>query len=338
MQDLHRLEPALQTMIADGVLAAVTSPSLLYPDPVLQAAVLRRLQRIDPEALLTVLTTRLHEAGFDVAALHPYLTRVRHALTLHTPLDLATFRALGFDELLRASLAQDATGAVGLVLLFPTRELWTLDERQAVEQRLTRVLVALDVHGTLTGLYTLSAASAARIEADFRRMTLLAAAWIVLLVVLRFRHLLSIGLALLPVACGTLWTAGLFALCGWKLNFMNIAILPMLLGLGIDFGIYMVHRLHGQTRQHVGEAVHLTGVAIGLSAFTTQLAFGTLALSQNQGLASVGVVTLLGLTACLLASLVTLPATWHVWMTHLEQRQGVPPPHPEGGKRQRCGG
>jgi predicted RND superfamily exporter protein len=104
---------------------------------------------------------------------------------------------------------------------------------------------------------------------------------------------------------------------------MNVAILPMLLGLGIDFGIYMVHRVHRQSRQHVGEAVHLTGVAIGLSAFTTQLAFGTLALSQNQGLASVGVVTLLGLTACLLASLVTLPAAWHMWMTHLEHRQSL---------------
>jgi uncharacterized protein len=338
MQELHRLEPALQALVADGVLAAVTSPSLLYPDPALQAEVLRRLQRIDPEALLTVLTTRLHEAGFDVPALHPYLTRVRHALTLHTPLDLATFRALGFDELLRASLAQDATGAVGLALLFPARELWTLDERQAVEQRLTRVLTELDVHGTLTGLYTLSAASAARIGADFRRMTLLAAAWIVGLVVLRFRHLPSIGLALLPVACGTLWTAGLFALCGWKLNFMNIAILPMLLGLGIDFGIYMVHRIHRHSRQQVGEAVHVTGVAIGLSAFTTQLAFGTLALSQNQGLASVGVVTLLGLTACLVASLVTLPAVWQVWLTSLEHRQGVSDRSPGGGDRGRLGG
>jgi predicted RND superfamily exporter protein len=179
------------------------------------------------------------------------------------------------------------------------------------------------VPGSLTGFYTISAASADRIHADFRRMTLLAAASIVVLVTLQFRHLLRIGLALLPVACGTLWTAGLFALCGWRLNFMNIAILPMLLGLGIDFGIYMVHRISHLRRQQGVEAVQLTGVAIGLSAFTTQLAFGTLALSQNQGLASVGVVTLVGITACLLASLITLPAAWHVWMTHRGYRQGT---------------
>jgi predicted exporter len=321
MQHLHRLEPALRAMVADGVLAAVTSPSLLYPDPTLQATVLDRLQRKDPEALMAALTTGLHEAGFDVPALHAYLTRVQHALTLRTPLDLEAFKALGFSELLRAFLAEDAAGAMGLALLFPRHDLWTLDERQAISQRLTQLLADLHVPGSLSGLYTISAASAERIGADFRRMTLLAAAWIVVLVALQFRHLPSICLALLPVACGTLWTAGLFALCGLKLNFMNVAILPMLLGLGIDFGIYIVHRVHRQDRQHVVEAVHLTGVAVGLSAFTTQLAFGTLALSQNRGLASVGMVTLVGLTACLLASLVTLPAAWHAWMTHLETRE-----------------
>jgi predicted RND superfamily exporter protein len=313
MRDLHRLEPALLKMVAEGVLAAVISPSLLYPDPGLQAEVLRRLRRKDARALMAVLTTRLAEAGFDVTALHTYLSSIQHALTLHSPLNLAAFKALGFGELLRSSLAHDATGTVGLALLFPMQELWTQDERQAVSQRLTRLLAELNVHGSLSGLYIISTASAARIGSDFRRITLLAAVWIVGLVALKFRHLPSICLALLPVGCGTLWTAGLFALCGWKLNFMNIAILPMLLGLGIDFGIYMVHQVHRPGGASRIEAVQLTGVAIGLSAFTTQLAFGTLALSQNQGLASVGVVTLVGLTACLLASLLTLPAAWHIW-------------------------
>jgi uncharacterized protein len=222
MQELHRLEPALLTMVEDGVLAAVTSASLFYPDWAFQAEVLRRLQRKDPEALAAVLTTRLAEAGFDVAALHGYIARVQHALTLHTPLDLAAFRALGFGELLRAFLAQDATGAVGLAILFPTRDLWTLAERQAVTQRLTQLLAEQGVRGSLMGLYTISAASAASIGADFRQITLLAATCIVVLVAVQFRHLPRIGLALLPVGCGTLWTAGLFALCGFKLNFMRL--------------------------------------------------------------------------------------------------------------------
>ena len=58
-----------------------------------------------------------------------------------------------------------------------------------------------------------------------------------------------------------------------------------------------------------------TGTAISLSAVTTQVGFGTLALSTTQGLAFVGVVALVGITACLVASLCTLPAALQSGLT-----------------------
>jgi uncharacterized protein len=104
---------------------------------------------------------------------------------------------------------------------------------------------------------------------------------------------------------------------------MNIGILPMLLGIGIDYGIYIVHRVRIQGTLNVHQAVHDTGTAITLSAVTTQVGFGTLALSTNQGLASVGLVVLVGITACLVASLCTLPAALQVWLTgHTRLTQG----------------
>jgi uncharacterized protein len=97
----------------------------------------------------------------------------------------------------------------------------------------------------------------------------------------------------------------------------------MLLGIGIDYGIYIVHRVRIQGTLNVHQAVHDTGTAITLSAVTTQVGFGTLALSTNQGLASVGLVVLVGITACLVASLCTLPAALQVWLTgHTRLTQG----------------
>jgi hypothetical protein len=120
-------------------------------------------------------------------------------------------------------------------------------------------------------------------------------------------------MVLLPVECGALWTAGLFALLGLKLNFMNIAILPMLLGLGVDYGIHIVHRFRLHGGLDVQEALRFTSTAVCLGALTTMVGFGSLALSVNQGIASVGLVALTGMTACLLASLFTLPAALHIW-------------------------
>jgi len=310
---MHQLQPALTAMVTEGLLAAVTSLAAIYPDLESQEAVIQRLRSKDPDKLVQVLATSLDAAGFDVSAFTDYMRRVRKALALRTPLALSTFKGLGFNDLVRPFVGHDDAGAAGLVILYPKKDLWTLADRNALSQRVTALLNHFGLQGTLTGLYTVSSASTARIGADFRRITLLAMVFIGMVICLRFRHPRRIGLVFLPVVCGTLWTAGVFALWGLRLNFMNIAILPMLLGIGIDNGIHIVHRFHLHGMRQVQDALQFTSTAICLSSCTTLLAFGTLALSVNQGIASVGLVSLTGVTACLLASLFTLPAALKVW-------------------------
>jgi uncharacterized protein len=59
--------------------------------------------------------------------------------------------------------------------------------------------------------------------------------------------------------------------------------------------------------------MHITGLGILLSAFTNLEGFGSLALSVNRGIASVGLVSLVGIAACLLVALSTVPAALQVW-------------------------
>ena len=313
MQAMHRLQPGLQAMIDDGILAAVTSLSTLFPAPEIQEAVLQRLRQKDADALLTILNARLEEAGFDIATRQGYITQVRQVLNLRDSLDLTALKSRGFEEFIQPFLGHDDAGAAGVVVLFPKHELWTLADRSRLSQQLSEILTSLGLQGRLIGLYTVSSESAAQIGADFRRITLLALVFIGAVICLRFRRPRLIGLVFLPVTCGTLWTAGLFALFDLKLNFMNIAILPMLLGVGIDDGIHIVQRFRTQGAQDVCAALQFTGTAVCLTSLTTILAFGTLALSANQGIASVGLVSLIGITSCLVASLLTLPAALQLW-------------------------
>jgi predicted RND superfamily exporter protein len=313
VEGLQRLQPTLTAMVQEGLLAAVTSPAMLYPDPATQRAVLQRLQAKDPQQLRTVLSTSLVSAGFDMPTVQEYVDRFEHALTHQTPIDLATFRARGFDVLLRPLLSHDTAGAVGAAMLFPSHALWTLAARDAITQRLTTALTVQDIRGTLSGLYTVSSASAALLYTDFVHITVLAFVGVAFLVILYTRHLWLISMVLLPVGCGTLWTAGFFALCGFKLNFMTICILPMLLATSSDYGIYIVHRFTFHGRSDVQDAMRVPGLGVILSALTTLEGFGTLALSVNRGIASVGLVSLLGIAACLLAALFTLPAALQVW-------------------------
>jgi predicted RND superfamily exporter protein len=313
MQDLSRLQPTLTTMVHEGLLAAVASPAMLYPDLATQNAVLQRLHTKDLQQLSAALSTGLEAAGFDASAIQKYVERFQRALSHRTPIDLAAFRALGFDALLQPLLAHDAAGAVGVAMLFPTHNLWTLAARDTITQRLSATLAAYGIRGTLSGLYTVSSASAALLSADFVRITLLALLGVTLLVTLHMQRLWLISMVLLPVGCGTLWAAGFFALYGFKLNFMTICVLPMLLATSSDYGIYIVHRFTFHGRSDVQDAMRVSGLGVILSALTTLEGFGTLALSVNRGIASVGLISLVGISACLLAALFTLPAALQIW-------------------------
>ena len=89
------------------------------------------------------------------------------------------------------------------------------------------------------------------------------------------------------------------------LNFANIIALPLLLGVGVSFNIYFVMNWRAGRRAILGSA---TARAIVFSALTTGTAFGSLALSEHPGTASMGRLLLISLACTLLASLVFIPA------------------------------
>jgi predicted RND superfamily exporter protein len=59
---------------------------------------------------------------------------------------------------------------------------------------------------------------------------------------LHFRSLVSVILALLPVAIGSIWLGGLMGLCDVPLNPANIMTLPLVIGIGVTNGIHILNR------------------------------------------------------------------------------------------------
>jgi predicted RND superfamily exporter protein len=114
--------------------------------------------------------------------------------------------------------------------------------------------------------------------------------------------------ALAPIAMAALWILGGAAWLGMPLNFANVIVLPLILGIGIDSGVHLVER----HRRHHGRGVDLLGTstarAILLSCVTTVASFGSLALSPHPGMASMGKLLVIGVVCTLLANLVVLPA------------------------------
>ena len=125
----------------------------------------------------------------------------------------------------------------------------------------------------------------------------------------------DMALVLVPLGLALLLTAGTAAVVGISFNFANIIVLPLLLGIGVDSGIHLVHR-HRVTVDTVGHAEAperelletSTAQAVFFSALTTMASFGTLALASHVGFATLGALLLIGVFFVLLANLVVLPA------------------------------
>jgi predicted RND superfamily exporter protein len=109
---------------------------------------------------------------------------------------------------------------------------------------------------------------------------------------------------------GLVMMLGLMALTDHRLNFMNIIILPILLGFGVSHGLYLLHRFLEGTSPVV--ALRSVGAAVASSTLTAIVGFASLMLAPHNGVKSIGFVACLGLTTTLIVSFTVLAAVLQV--------------------------
>jgi hypothetical protein len=144
--------------------------------------------------------------------------------------------------------------------------------------------------------------------------TLFACLIVVYLVLRRVRDLLVI---FAPLFLAGLLTAAATALLGLQLNFANVIVLPLLFGLGIDCSLHLVARHRAEPQRPLMESS--SSRAIVFSALTTIASFGSLALAQHRGLASMGLLLTLALSAVLVSAFLLVPA---LLSGHVARRAG----------------
>ena len=129
---------------------------------------------------------------------------------------------------------------------------------------------------------------------------------IVIITLIAFRSALTMLEVITPFAIGGVATVGAMVLLNQPFNFANVIALPLLLGVGIDSGIHLVHRSKAGAHDRLLESATARGVLF--SALTTIAGFGSLAFSPHPGMASMGLVLSVGMVSMLASTLIVLPA------------------------------
>lgn len=141
----------------------------------------------------------------------------------------------------------------------------------------------------------------------------LAAVVVFLVVMVDVRSIKAALMMLSPLVIGILWMGALMYVVGMKLNLFNIVVIPSIIGIGVDNGVHIYHRYLEEGPDSLYFVLRHTGLAITMTTLTTIVGYSGLILASHPGLASIGSLAVIGLSATFLAAVVVLPALLHVF-------------------------
>ena len=141
---------------------------------------------------------------------------------------------------------------------------------------------------------------------------------------LDFRRALDVVAAAATLLLGICAALGLMSLTGLQFTPMNVLAFPLLLGIGIDNSVHMLHALRATESPRLDVVLGTTGKAVFLASATTLVTFGLLGLSTHRGLGGFGQIMMLGVATCFVVAIIVLPCAW-VFVARM--RGGARGPH-----------
>jgi hypothetical protein len=300
----ERLEP----FIEDGTVASSDSILTYLPPLEQQQAVLRALHEdetgaFDVGRIRESFARALAEQRFRPDAFSHFTDRLDTFLQPERPVRIEDLREQGLQRLLDRYVALDDGRYRVVTYMFLTDLRWKRDSPPGLVEALT----AGDPGIVVTGTNILGQEMRALFRREAPRAVAIGLAVVFVLLWLDFRSLRLTGIAMAQLVCGVTLMLGVMKIAGINLNYVNAFVATMILGVGIDYSIHLVHRFT-LSRGEVTPGLLETGKAVVMAALTNIAGFGTLWLGNYPALRSFGQVALIGSVTCLFTALTLVPA------------------------------
>jgi uncharacterized protein len=239
-------------------------------------------------------------SGFQQHAAGDLITRL-HMLSQFANPEPPEFKDLP-PSLVDRFMSQRDEGAKPAYLLkiYGRGDIWDMDSLEKFVHQVREV----DPRATGNPLQAYEASR--EMKRSFEQSAIYSLLIITVVLWLDFRSLWYCFLAAFPLLVTMVQTFGLLAWINQPLNPANMIALPLLMGIGIDYGVHIVHNYLEQNRNYRMSAA--TALAVTVDALTTIIGFGSLLLASHCGLQSLGRVLTLGIAICTVVSLIVLPA------------------------------
>ncbi|MBW2314217.1 MAG: MMPL family transporter [Deltaproteobacteria bacterium] len=203
------------------------------------------------------------------------------------------------ESLKERMIAEDGRARVQI---FPAEVLSTTEAFRGFADDVTAVVP------TASGISVNVIALGRATRSSFRQAIALSLMLIVCSLFFLWRAVVPVVLVLTPLVMTAVGTIGVMAALDMPLNLMNVLVVPLLLGIGVDSGIHLVHRVQHPVLAQESLLETTTARAVFFSALTTAMSFGTLGFSSHRGMSGLGIALSIGMLMIVLCNLVVLPA------------------------------
>jgi predicted RND superfamily exporter protein/lauroyl/myristoyl acyltransferase len=318
-QRMTNAEALLNTAITNHLIGKYLLPDALWPRAGFQAANRQTAAMLGEKGPL--LRSALLEAGFNTNAMLLTEEMVRtwsrdgESRSVVWPTNRVS------QWLLKRFVARTPDECLVMGLVYPATNKVNAAELTALSSQLAKN------HALLSGWELLGSATLKRVQSKMWMVVTPMVALVLLSLWFAFRRATEILLGVAVLCLSGVCLLATMALAGWTWNLMNLMALPLMLGTGVDYTLFiqLALRRHGGDLAAVRRSV---GRALMLCGGTAVAGFGSLAFSSNLGMASLGKVCAVGIGANMLISVFLLPAWWRLF----RPKSKVQSPKPGGAE------
>jgi hypothetical protein len=315
----------LDRFVKDGTLRGYESIFNYLPPRQDQEQVIRALDSgrdgaFDIARIERTFRGALRENGFREQTYDSYLGALPAVLRPQRPVGIADLQQAGLERFIDRYVKKEEDGSFkSVTYLFPANAESKRTAPPALVEALDHPARGIEI----TGVNIASAEMKRIFGRDAWRAVILGLLLVTILLWLDFKSLWLTALANVQLLVGVIWMLGCMRLLGIKMNFVNAFVTTMILGVGIDYGIHIIHRISQEGLSNF-EGLMETGKAVVMAAMTNVAGFGTIGFCNYPGLRSMGIVAAIGSATCLITALTTLPALLILTKTRVARQREDP--------------
>lgn len=311
---------ALDELQRSGQIAGIKSISRYFPAPSQQRVNLEFIRQhsdsFDIKRVKKTFNQALAKNGFEILDLYDaYFESLSRAVSENKLFLPSSLKDKELEWVLKIFVMPKGNSCKTVTYISPNTDLWSRADTVRFKEVIVNKLEQSGItrrHYFLTGPNLLTGELKVLIIENLKSALWLAGLSILVVLLIYYRSFKLVFFSITPLLIGLASLFGIMTIFGLDFNFINLIIIPMIVGIGIDDGVHFTNTYRQSDHLNIGEGMFKTGRAVVLTSLTTMVGFGSISLSHYPGLKSMGYVAIISISACMIASIIVLPAIFSI--------------------------